>query len=232
MKLKLSEVIITLFFCGYFLYLFAQNKIGYYINPKYYYWTLTALVLSTVFAAISLYFIVKDYSKLRKYSTASYLVSVVLSIGLFVSLFVVPIKPLTSNAIAFSTTPRIFSSSDKSSTKQTLLSTSTVSNLTIKDWLIAFKSASKPQSFEGQKVKLTGFVSKPDSGNNTYQIGRFQVSCCLADAQFYFIPVTTNTLPNQDKWGEIEGVFKIVDNKLTIEQQSFNTIATPENPYF
>jgi uncharacterized repeat protein (TIGR03943 family) len=231
--LKLTQVVVTVFFCSYFAYLYSVGKIGYYINTKYYYPTLLAITVSSIFGIIALWFIIKGYSSLRKKPSIGDYSAALLSILLCVSLFLVPIKPLSSSSIVFTSTPRIFTNTQKTTTSTIELSTQTVSNLTIKDWLIAFKSSSNPKSFIGQKVKLTGFIAEPDTTKNSYKLGRFQVSCCLSDAQFYFISVTSAALTAaKDDWVDLEGEFTILEGKLVIIQKTTTVIPTPQNPYF
>jgi putative membrane protein len=53
----------------------------------------------------------------------------------------------------------------------------------ILDWLNDFQRAADPATFNGQEVQVVGFVYRDERfEKETFMVGRFIVSCCVADA--------------------------------------------------
>ena len=62
------------------------------------------------------------------------------------------------------------------------------------------------RSLEGQRVRLVGFVVPDEGGGREYQLARFSLSCCAADAQAYTVLVRGDATPRQaDQWLLAEG---------------------------
>jgi uncharacterized repeat protein (TIGR03943 family) len=61
-------------------------------------------------------------------------------------------------------------------------------------------------SLEGQRVRLVGFVVPDQDGGREYQLTRFTLACCAADAEAYSVAVRGDTTPRQaDQWLLVEG---------------------------
>jgi uncharacterized repeat protein (TIGR03943 family) len=72
--------------------------------------------------------------------------------------------------------------------------------------LTSWAQYDQKHSLEGQRVRLVGFVV-PDQGDSPeYQLTRFTLACCAADAEAYSVAVRGDTTPRQaDQWLLIEG---------------------------
>lgn len=63
------------------------------------------------------------------------------------------------------------------------------------------------RSLEGQRVRLTGFVSATDGGG--YTLSRFTLNCCAADARSIDVAIAADgPAPAIDSWLEVEGVWR------------------------
>jgi uncharacterized repeat protein (TIGR03943 family) len=88
-------------------------------------------------------------------------------------------------------------------------------------------------SFVGVPVKLTGFVSKTSDGTG-FQIARYQIACCAADAVAYAVRVTgtAGSPPARDQWITVTGIFaKSADGTPELRANGLTEIAAPEDPY-
>jgi len=88
-------------------------------------------------------------------------------------------------------------------------------------------------SFGGVPVKLTGFVSRTSDGGG-FQIARYQIACCAADATAYAVRITgtAGTPPARDQWVTVTGTFqKSADGIPTLRASTLAEIAAPEDPY-
>jgi putative membrane protein len=78
----------------------------------------------------------------------------------------------------------------------------------ILDWLSDFQRTPDPATFNGQEVKLVGFVYRDGRfAPQTFMVGRFIVSCCVADAAPVGLivqwPESAALIDNQ--WVEVTG---------------------------
>ena len=109
------------------------------------------------------------------------------------------------------------------------------------DWIRLLNLNPEPDSYKGQKAKVTGFVVYPPNLPENYiWLGRFVLTCCAADAYPVGLPVLLpennfRTNYTQDSWLEIEGqmITETLNNqrKLTIKANSIKRIQAPKNPY-
>jgi uncharacterized repeat protein (TIGR03943 family) len=88
-------------------------------------------------------------------------------------------------------------------------------------------------SFGSVPVKLTGFVSKSSDGGG-FQIARYQIACCAADAVAYAVRVTgtAGSPPPRDQWVTVTGTFHpAADGLPELRASGFDEIAAPRDPY-
>ncbi|MCI0394278.1 MAG: TIGR03943 family protein [Chloroflexi bacterium] len=82
----------------------------------------------------------------------------------------------------------------------------------ILDWLHAIQQTSDPSALAGQEVHVIGFVYRDDRfAANQFLVGRFIVSCCVADASPVGLIVEwpdAASLP-ADQWLEVTGRFTV-----------------------
>jgi uncharacterized repeat protein (TIGR03943 family) len=64
----------------------------------------------------------------------------------------------------------------------------------------------RKHSLEGQRVRLVGFMIPDQGGGREYQLARFVLSCCAADAEAYTVQIRGDATPRQaDQWLLVEG---------------------------
>jgi uncharacterized repeat protein (TIGR03943 family) len=108
------------------------------------------------------------------------------------------------------------------------------------EWIRLLNVNPEPDSYTGQKVKVTGFVIHPPSLPDNYLwLSRFVITCCAADAYPVGLPVLLSEENReaypQDDWLEIEGemITQTLENerRLTIQAIKLTPIPEPRNPY-
>ncbi len=85
----------------------------------------------------------------------------------------------------------------------------------------------------GFEVELTGFVTAaPDAPPATFELTRFYVSCCAADAIPY--SVTVEGPPGtyrEDQWLRVKGALVSSDDGFLVDPDEIQVVAPPTNPY-
>lgn len=107
------------------------------------------------------------------------------------------------------------------------------------DWVRMLNIYPEPDRYQGNKVKVQGFViHPPDLGKEYLFLARFVLTCCAADAYPVGLPVKLKETRDQyppDTWLEVEGEMTtetIADKRqLTIAASSLKKIPQPKNPY-
>jgi uncharacterized repeat protein (TIGR03943 family) len=99
------------------------------------------------------------------------------------------------------------------------------------DWVRLLRSQPDPQLFDGDPVRISGFVlPQPDQPP---QIARLLVRCCLADATPVGLPVrwpSDQPLPKADQWLAIEGTMAADDDQLVVVPRVIQPIPRPARP--
>ena len=99
------------------------------------------------------------------------------------------------------------------------------------DWVRLLRSQPDPQLFNGDPVRISGFVL-PVPGQQP-QLARLLVRCCLADATPVGLPVrwpTNGPPPRADQWLAIEGRMAVEGQQLVVVPQRIRTIPRPARP--
>lgn len=81
----------------------------------------------------------------------------------------------------------------------------------IVDWLRAFQSEPDPAAFQGQEAHVIGFVYRDERfAEDTFMVGRFIVSCCVADAAPVGLIVRTQQAGDleSNQWIDVSGHFE------------------------
>ena len=99
------------------------------------------------------------------------------------------------------------------------------------DWVRLLRSQPDPQLFDGDPVRISGFVlPMPDSPP---QLARLLVRCCLADATPVGLPVrwpAGDPLPRADQWLAIEGRMAVESGQLEVVPERIQPIPRPARP--
>lgn len=98
------------------------------------------------------------------------------------------------------------------------------------------------QSLEGKTVRLTGFITAAEQGDEaSFRLTRFIVSCCAADGQAINVAVKSDESPPPvETWVELEGrwaprpdheVGKLTLKPPILKMSSMRQVAQPAQPY-
>lgn len=118
------------------------------------------------------------------------------------------------------------------------------------DWIKTINAYPEPDAYQGQKVKVRGFVIKKEQLPSDYfLLAQFIITCCAIDAYPVAIPVKLNNNINQnysaDVWLEVEGEMmtevlalagtqyqeNAPKRQAVILAEKITEIPTPRNPY-
>lgn len=210
---------LTLILLGIFLYSrLAGDTILFYINERFV--TLTLLASAGLILVGASYFLNSqrhshshdghEHEHDHDHGRASALGLLILAIPLVVG-FLVPPRPLGANALD----NRQINIGNLSSIAPPRSMDSRMGTVggerNIVDWLAAFQEAGDPQSFDGQEARVIGFVYRDERfSEDRFMVGRFIVSCCVADAAPVGLIVQwpdAAELP-ADQWIEVSGRFQ------------------------
>ncbi|MBK9051666.1 MAG: TIGR03943 family protein [Chloroflexi bacterium] len=112
-----------------------------------------------------------------------------------------------------------------------------VGEKTIVDWLVEFQRE-EPATFNGEKANVIGFVYRDERfGEDSFLVGRFILSCCVADASPVGLVVRwpeAMALP-VDQWVEVRGHFEVstfdgLEIPILVADE-LKLIEPPSNPY-
>jgi uncharacterized repeat protein (TIGR03943 family) len=101
-------------------------------------------------------------------------------------------------------------------------------------WAYEFAHAS-PAEVVGQPVDVVGFVHRPaGTGPERFEVARFVVSCCVADARGYAVPVqwAGAAALTSDTWVRVRGHVAIgADGGMVVLARTVEQVDVPANPY-
>jgi uncharacterized repeat protein (TIGR03943 family) len=92
--------------------------------------------------------------------------------------------------------------------------------------------AAKAGIAHGTNVQLVGFVTPTELSEADFDLTRFHVSCCAADAIPFSVPVTDgpSDLP-VETWLRVEGVLERVGSRFVLAAKTVEEISEPKDPY-
>lgn len=232
----------------YFAYIYLSGKWAYYIDPRFQWLSLVAVLLLVVLA-LSFFASGKGGKIEQNLYDAEYemdgrsggrnsfwsvlVVAVPLVLGV-----VIPAKPLGADALKTRGIDTNFSSVALGQMSSASLSI-IPSDRNILDWARAIASSTDTKQFNGQEAKVVGFVYRDSRfGENQFMAVRFTMTCCVADAFGVGLIVQTDPDATQyavDSWIEIKGRFQEVefDGSLTpvLFADEIKPTEQPEQPY-
>ena len=89
---------------------------------------------------------------------------------------------------------------------------------------------------EGVQVRLLGFVTRSkDVPAGTFELARFYVACCIADAEAVGVPIDAGALGRgrfaHDTWLEVSGSLERRGKRFVVEAKRVERVPTPKQPY-
>ena len=161
---------------------------------------------------------------------AAVLTGGILASGVVVTMLVTPPASLSAE-LAMSRdvgAPPLFGGSDV----VTLASSGDTSAFGVGDWASVFATATNPDTFDGDAVSLTGFVT-PADGDTGFDLTRLVITHCVIDAQPATLPVAADiAVPDTGQWVTVTGVVRSSANgALEIASAEVALIDEPQDPY-
>jgi uncharacterized repeat protein (TIGR03943 family) len=87
----------------------------------------------------------------------------------------------------------------------------------------------------GKPVQLVGFVSSRPESSGPFELSRFYITCCVADAVPVSVHVSKGTVRrlqvDRDDWLRVTGVLQHGDREWIVRAVRVEHVAAPSNPY-
>ncbi|GAB3596694.1 TIGR03943 family putative permease subunit [Microbacterium tumbae] len=99
------------------------------------------------------------------------------------------------------------------------------------DWASVFTTATRPESYDGSSVALTGFVTPAADGG--LDLTRMVITHCVIDAQPASVPIVATASDfGVGQWVEVTGTVRAeADGTLRVEPTDIVAIDEPGDPY-
>ncbi|MGW8482744.1 TIGR03943 family putative permease subunit [Microbacterium sp. NPDC055903] len=99
------------------------------------------------------------------------------------------------------------------------------------DWASVFTTATRPESYDGSTVTLTGFVTP--SADGSLDLTRMVITHCVIDAQPASVPIVADAAEyGVGQWVEVTGTVRAEDDgTLRVEPADIVAIDEPGDPY-
>ena len=85
----------------------------------------------------------------------------------------------------------------------------------------------------GERVSIEGFVTEQAGEADRFQLTRFVITCCVADATISYVTVV-DAPPgtfHTDEWVRVQGAIYPLGSEILVQAESIEQIAPPDDPY-
>lgn len=220
-----------------------NGNIDLYINKRFNYLTILAVVCLLTMSILSIRSAFKHFPADNHHDqpglhshTQNWSELVILSLPLFFGLLV-QVAPLSADMLDVRdvslSSPAVFVEKNFILTLQ-----SDADARDILDWLRAFEQKDAPETLEGSKANVIGFTYHDDQlGDDQVWISRYVMVCCAADAFPVGMVVDWQDAGELENnvWVQVQGSIKnitIDDVKIpALQAEQVDLIPTPEQPY-
>lgn len=239
----------------YFASIYLTGKWAYYIDPRFQWLSVVAVVILG-FLAVSFIGRVEhdhdhehhnhdhhdhdDHDHHHSHDDRSHTsvwAVVIVAIPLLIGALL-PAKPLGAKAIEARGIDTDFSSVSLSRSSSKSL-TIVPSERNVLDWARAFATSVNPAEFNGQEANVVGFVYRDSRfDDDHFMVARFTLTCCVADALAIGIVVRTPETAvafATDSWVKVEGHFQETEfngNFIPVlYAEKITPVEQPDQPY-
>ncbi|MFL2000703.1 MULTISPECIES: TIGR03943 family putative permease subunit [unclassified Microbacterium] len=114
----------------------------------------------------------------------------------------------------------------------TLASSGDTGEFGVGEWASVFATATNPDTFDGDAISLTGFVTPSDNGSG-FDLTRLVITHCVIDAQPATLPIaSTAAVPDTGQWVTVTGTVRSTSSgALEITPDEVVAIDEPQDPY-
>jgi uncharacterized repeat protein (TIGR03943 family) len=219
------------------LWLAATGRLGLYIHPRYFVFTVIMAVVAVVFLVAA--FAVPrarghDHARpassaRRRLGTAA---GALIVVAAAVALLVLPPATLTSATAS----QRELNAAAAVGDSVPQLVGGDPSTFTVKDWALLLRQNPDPADF-ADPIEVTGFVLPSGDHEDVFYVARFTVTCCAVDAQPVGVPVHLPGWQDRfeaDQWVAASG--RLADDpaggaSVVLVPESVEETDQPEQPY-
>ncbi len=228
-------------------WLAATGRLGLYIHPRYFEFTVIMAVIASVLtiAAFAMAPLPGEHEQHehdehhehRGGGRIRAVLGTVVVVMAAAALLALPPATLTS---ATATQRSINTSAVSAGADAPDLIGGDTSRFTVKDWAVLLRQNPDPDFFAGRAIEVTGFVTaSPDDPENVFYIARFTVTCCAVDAQPVGVPVYLPGWREQfepDQWVTATGLFEAnvgspTAETLLLTADELAVTDQPDQPY-
>ena len=85
----------------------------------------------------------------------------------------------------------------------------------------------------GERVTMEGFVTVDEGDTDRFQLTRFVITCCVADATISYVTVV-DAPPGQvanDDWVRVTGTIYPLGSDILVDAEAVVPIPPPDDPY-
>lgn len=225
---RIAKAVLLLGLAAYFAFNIASGNVNNYINARFAWLSYVAVVL---FAALGL-------AALRSRGGGTHnrvgLPSLMMMAVPLVLGTLIPSRPLGAEAVNGSMK---LGAASYSAANAALVDKAPLER-NVLDWSRLFLSESAPSAFNGQQARVLGFMYKePGYPEDTFMVGRFTMSCCVADSSALGLPAYLEGADEMASgtWVEVEGTFRAQDfmgeQVPVIQVARLTPVDEPEQPY-
>ena len=231
------------------LWLALTDRLGLYIHPRYFWFTVVMAVIGAVLAVAAFAVApLDDEHDEHDHPDAAAPAPVagrfrtvltgVVVVTAAVALLVLPPATLTS-ATATQRSLNSGGSAGADPSVPTLVGADT-SEFTVRDWALLLRQNPDPAQYADADVDVTGFVlASPDDPENVFYVARFVVTCCAVDAQPVGVPVYLPGWQEEyevDQWVEASGALaanltESDEETLVLVPEQLTVVEEPSQPY-
>lgn len=207
------------------IWLSFEEKLKWYIHPRYELFSLALATTGVLLALATLITLPKhnhktSHKRYRPYGTMVIIISSV------VMLLVIQPAALTSLTVSQRVMNSGATATGDARESAILKERGSYTNFTIKDWSLLLSQSSDPKQYQNKPAKVSGFITA-SKDENVFFVSRFVVTCCALDARPIGVPVYSpgwrkNFAP--DQWVETSGVFIANPNTNATER----TVLSPD----
>lgn len=116
-----------------------------------------------------------------------------------------------------------------------LTASGNTSEFGVGEWATVFATSTSPDTFDGDPVTLTGFVTNDPNDDGVVRLTRLIITHCVIDAQPASLPIappSAGDLGAVGSWVRIDGVVRTdSDGSLVIAPDTVTPIDEPTDPY-
>lgn len=207
------------------IWLSFEEKLKWYIHPRYELFSLALATTGVLLALATLITLPKhnhktSYKRYRPYAT---MVMVIISV---VMLLVIQPAALTSLTVSQRVMNSGANATSDARESAILKERGSYTNFTIKDWSLLLSQSSDPKQYQNKPAKVSGFITA-SKDENVFFVSRFVVTCCALDARPIGVPVYSPGWRKTfapDQWVETSGVFIANPNTNTTDR----TVLSPD----